>query len=98
MKEATYLRNLNQIDTQRRSYRNIRVMEGKPKGGCISRVQITHRNGTVKEYSKKEPMEKIIAKLNESKWHQCEGGIQILETQFTSSLGHYREDPVIKIV
>ena len=64
-KAATYLRNLNRIERQRQMFQNIRRMEGKLKGGSTNKVIITEDNGVIKEYNKKEDMEKVIAVSNE---------------------------------
>ena len=62
---ATYIRNLNRVEQQRRVFQNIRRMEDKVKGGSTNKVIITEENGDVKEYNKKEEMEKVIASSNE---------------------------------
>ena len=64
---ATYIRNLNRVEQQRRVFQNIRRMEDKVKGGSTNKVIITEENGDVKEYNKKEDMEKVIASSNEKK-------------------------------
>ena len=45
-KAASYLRNINHIEAQRRLFRNIRHMEGKQKGGSTSKVMITTDDST----------------------------------------------------
>lgn len=35
----------------------------------------------------------VIARTNEPKWQQAEGGSELLQPQFTSTLGHYCEGP-----
>ena len=49
IKAATYLRNLNRVESQRKIHRNIRSMR-KIKGGCTSGVQVSDIDETVKEY------------------------------------------------
>ena len=41
-------------------------------------------------------MEKIIARSNESRWHQCGGGSQLLEPYLTTCLLDNGEGPVIE--
>ena len=47
-------------------------MEKKIKGGSTSKVTITSENGSILEYTDKEPMEKVIAASNEKQWHKTE--------------------------
>ena len=98
VKAATYLTSLNQEEVQRRIFKNIRVMEGKLKGGCTSKVKVTKKDEKITEYTKRESMEAVITSTNERKWHQYEGWIQLLEPQFTSCVGNYGEDPDINKV
>ena len=50
-------------------------------------------NGETVEYHKREDMENVIAISNESKWHQTEGGSQLLTKKTVSKLGNYGEGP-----
>ena len=65
IKAATYLRNLNRVERQRKLFQNIRRMENKLRGGSTNKVVITDEYGITKEYNKKEDMEKVIAVANE---------------------------------
>ena len=90
MTAATYLKTRNRIEAQRRLYRNIRYMEGKIKGECTSKV-ITTVNGQKVEHTDKKSIEQLIAQENEAKYHQTEGGSQLLDPVFIDSLGSFGE-------
>ena len=90
-KAASYIRNLNHIEAQRRLFRNIRFMEGKTKGGCTSKL-ITSSNGIETEHTEKVDIEQLCADANEKKYHQTEtGSSQLLSEEFISDLGLYGE-------
>jgi hypothetical protein len=90
MTAATYLKTRNRIEAQRRLYRNIRYMEGKIKGECTSKVTTTV-NGQKVEHTDKKSIEQLIAQENEAKYHQTEGGSQLLDPVFIDSLGSFGE-------
>ena len=94
---ATYLRTRNSIENKRRLFRNIRYIEGKLKGGVTSKIEVTNGNVTT-EYTDKQNIEANIMKTNEAKYHQTEGGSQLLEEEFTAELGLHGEGPEIKKV
>ena len=98
IKAATYLRNLNRIERQRRLFQNIRRMEDKQKGGSTNKVVITDEDGLKKEYNNKEEMEKVIAVANEKKWHQTEGGSELLSNEMIELLGNYGEGSEVRKV
>ena len=91
IKAATFLKNQNHIEAQRRLFRNIRHMEGKVKGGSTSKVTLQSTNG-IEEYTSKQDIERLCAKENERKYHQTEkGGSQLLTPEFIADLGHHGE-------
>ena len=75
-------------------------MEKKFKGGSTSMVVVTDSYGSTKEYNTKEPMEKVIATSNESKWHQTETNNKsdLLKPQLIKKLGLYGEGVDVKDV
>ena len=78
VKAATFLKNQNFIESQRRLFRNIRHMECKVKGMSTSKVTVHSEEG-IQEYTSKEDIEHLCAQENERKWHQCENsGSQFL--------------------
>ena len=98
IKAATFLKNQNFIESQRRLFRNIRHMEGKIKGLSTSKVTIQSEEG-IREYTAKNDIERLCANENERKWHQCEtGGSQLLRPPFINDLGHHGEGPMISNV
>ena len=98
IKAATYLRNFNRVQAQKRIHRNIRVTEKTFKGGSTSKVVVTSSNGSIKEYNTKEPMEKVIAVSNECKWHQTEtkSKSDLLKLELIDELGLYGEGEGVK--
>ena len=82
---------MNQIESQRRIFRNIRHMEGKLKCGYTSKV-ITTIDGREVEFTEKEDIESICVGENERKYHQIElGDRQLLSHEFIHDLDHYGE-------
>ena len=91
IKAATFLKNQNHIEAQRRLFRNIRHMEGKIKGGSTSKVTIQSPNG-LEEYTSQHDIDRLCAQVNERKYHQTEdGGSQLLRPEFIADLGHHGE-------
>ena len=98
VKAATFLKNQNFIESQRRLFRNIRHMEGKVKGGSTAKVTVQSDAGSL-EFTSKEDIERLCAEENEKKWHQCENsGSQFLQPPFISDLGHHGEGPRVRDV
>ena len=58
MKAATFLRTANNIEAQRRMYRNIRYMEGKVKGSSTSKLTAIYKEGHPIELTYKLEIEK----------------------------------------
>ena len=98
IKAASYLRNMNHVEAQRRLFRNIRHMEGKTKGGSTSKVT-TKIEGRDVEVTNKVDIEKLCATENERKYHQTEtGNSELLSQEFIQDLGHHGEGPQIQRV
>jgi hypothetical protein len=89
IRAATFLRQMNHIEAQRRLFRNIRHMEGKIKGGCTSKV--TQKiNGIDVEFTKKEDIERLCATGNEQLYHQTEQKpSDFLSKDIVEYLGHH---------
>ena len=95
---ANIIRNMNKIEATRRLFRNIRRMEKKTRGGCTSKVTTTI-NGTEKEYTDRNAIDKICATENQRKYHLPESGTsQFLNDTFIKDLGHHGEGPEIQNV
>ena len=90
---ATFIRNMNTLEAQRKLYRNIRHMEGKIRGGNTSKVVITAPDGSAEEFVTKHGVEEVSAVENEVKMHQTEGGSQLLDDQLIADLGRFGEGP-----
>ena len=97
LKAATFLRNMNHVEAQRRVFRNIRHMEGKVKGGCTSKV-IKKIDGVDVEFIGKEDIEKLCATVNEQLCHQTEKNSDLLSKDIIQNLGHHGEGSHIKYV
>ena len=76
---AVFLRNMNSIEAQRRLSRNIRTMDNTIRGGSIIQVIITDKHGRVAEYTEMKDIERLIKKTMVNKWHQKEGGSELLK-------------------
>ena len=64
MKAATFLRIANNIEAQRRMYRNIRYMEGKVKGSSTSKLTAISEEGhQIKLTDKLEIEKKYLKKM-----------------------------------
>ena len=96
LKAATFLRNMNHVEAQRRLFRNIRHMEGKVKGGCTSKV-IKTIDGIEEELTKKDDIERLCATGNEQLYHQTEqNSSNLLSRDIIQDLGNHGERPQIK--
>ena len=97
-KAASFLRNMNHIEAQRRLFRNIRHMEGKTRGGSTSKV-ITTFNNIPTEYTDKTKIEQLCANENERKYHRFESSnSQLFLPELIQDLGRYGEGPQVKSV
>ena len=88
IKAAVHLRNMNRIEAQRTCHRNIRYMEGKIRAGATSQLTIKLPNGSTRELTSKAEVEQAIITCNEKKYHQTEGGSQLIMPDLVNDLGH----------
>ena len=88
---AQYLRKLNTTEATRKLFYNIRAIEQKLRAGATTQVQVTKPTGEVRMYTDKEDIEKEICNVNEAKYHQTEGGSQLLQQDFIAKLGLHGE-------
>ena len=70
-------------------------MEVKLKGDSTYKATVTEEYGETKEYTDKIPIEKLIADENEAKYHQTEGGSQLLTKPFLKNLGEFGNGPEV---
>jgi len=94
VKAAAHLRNMNRIEAIRTLFRNIRYMEGKMRAGASAQVTITNTDGSLSELTSKDDVEKAIIESNERKYHQTEGGSQLLEP-FSRDIGTFGDGPIV---
>jgi sensor c-di-GMP phosphodiesterase-like protein len=92
---ATHLRNMNRIESQRQLFRNIRYMEEKLMAGSTTQVTVTSPDGRTIELTTREEVEKAIMEENERKFHQTEGGSQLLSARFVRDIGKFGDGPAV---
>ena len=92
---ANHLRSMNEREELRKMFRTIKIIEGKCKAGTTAKVQITTDEGEVECYTLRHEVEQVIANVNEKKYHQTEGGSQLLTPEFLEDLGQYGEGPEV---
>ena len=95
IKAAVHLRNMNRIEEIRTLFRNIRYMEGKIRAGASAQITVTNADGTFSELTDKEEVETAIIQSNEHKYHQTEGGLQLLEPFLTQNIGTFGDGPKV---
>ena len=95
IKAATHLRNMNHIEPQRQLFRNIRYMEEKLSAGSITQVTITSPDGRTTELTQRDEVEKAVIAENERKFHQTEGGSQLLSDRFVRDIGKFENGPAV---
>ena len=98
LEAAQYLRQLNETEAIRKLFGTIRAVEQKINAGATSQVQITQANGNSIKYTEKEDIEKALCTVNEAKYHQTEGGSQLLQKEFMDLLGTHGEGPEVNNV
>ena len=98
IKAAVHLRNMNRVEATRKMHQNIRYMEGKLSAGATAQVTVTSHDGTVTELTAKDDVEKAIIKSNEKRYHQTEGGSQLISDAMVQDLGSYGDGPRVEEV
>ena len=93
IKAAVHLRDMNLIEAQRTISRNIRYMEGKTNAGATSQLAVKLPNGATRELTSKSDVEKAIVECNEKKYHQTEGGSQLITPALVNNLGLCGDGP-----
>ena len=76
-------------------FRNIRYMEGKIRAGASAQITVTNADGSFLELTDKDEVEAAIIKSNERKYHQTEGGSQLLEPFLTQDIGTCGDGPKV---
>jgi len=61
--------------------------------GASAQVTITNTDGSLSELTSKDDVEKAIIECNERKYHQTEGGSQLLEPFLTRDIGTFGDGP-----
>ena len=73
-------------------------MEGKISAGATAQVTITSRDGTTTELTAKDEVKRAIINSNEHKYHQTEGGSELLSDALVQDLGCFGEGPLVEQV
>ena len=92
---ANHLRSMNEKEELRKLFRTIKIIEGKCNAGTTAKVQIINEEGLIESFTLQKEVEKVIANVNESKYHQTEGGSQLLSQEFIKDIGNYGEGPEV---
>ena len=92
---ANHLRSMNEREELRKLFRTIKIIEGKVKAGTTAKVQITNDEGQIEILHSRQEVEQVIANVNEKKYHQTEGGSQLLTPEFMKDIGNYGEGPEV---
>ncbi|GFH55416.1 hypothetical protein CTEN210_11892, partial [Chaetoceros tenuissimus] len=92
-KLATIIRSQLAREKQKEASMIQKHIFNKNSAGSTSKVWVTQPDGLLKEYTKQEDMERVILNENEKKYHQTEGGSQLLDQEYVKLLGNYGEGP-----
>ena len=95
---ATYLKELNEKEAIRKLFRTIKVIEQRNKAGASSQLNVTNQDGTVSVLTLQQEIEEAICSVNQKKYHQTEGGSQLLEQEFLELFGRHGEGPATEEV
>ena len=98
IKAAVHLRNMNRVEATRKMHQNIRYMEGKISAGATAQVTVTSRDGTITELTAKDEVEYAIINSNKRKYHQTEGGSELLSDALVQYLACYDRGPLVEQV
>ena len=95
---ANYLRQLNEKEAIRKLFGSIRAVEQKLHAGATSQIQVKQEDGQIQQYTDQKEIEEILCQVNEAKYHQTEGGSQLLQQDFIDLLGQHGEGPEVSQV
>jgi len=73
-------------------------MLGKTKGGSSNQVTVTNPDGSHSDLTERHGMEATVIMENERKYHQTEGGSQLLDDVFWVDFSSFGEGPAIDAV
>jgi hypothetical protein len=94
-KHVRLVRNMNRIEAQHQLFRNIRYMEEKLSAGSTTQVTVTSPDGLTTELTQRDEVEKAVMAENERKFHQTEGGSQLLSDRFVRDIGKFGNGPSV---
>jgi hypothetical protein len=93
---ATILRELNEKEAIRKLFRTIKAIEQRTTAGASSQLNVTNQDGSVSILTLQKEIEDAICDVNKKKYHQTEGGSQLLEQEFIEMLGLHGEGPEVE--
>ena len=94
-KVATILRNMSRVEAQRTSAWNTKFMLGTTRNGSSTQVTVTNPDGSKSDLTEREEVESAVMRENERKYHQTEGGSQLLDSIFQKDFGSFGEGPAM---
>jgi len=94
-KVATILRNMSRVEAQRTSAWNTKFMLGTTRNGSSTQVTVTNPDGSKSDLTEIEDVESAVMRENERKYHQTEGGSQLLDSIFQKDFGSFGEGPAM---
>ena len=71
-KKATILERLKRDEAQRRTFRKLKYLRGRLRGGGVAFLQTTGADGSIQDVTDKREMERLLLRANENKFRQCE--------------------------
>ena len=91
--KAAYLRQLNNVEKQRRLFRNIKYMEDRIKSLETTKVITIEPDGSTREHSSRQSVEDALLDTHREKYHQTEGSSGFLTPEGMALFGSFGEGP-----
>jgi len=86
---------MSRVEAQRASAWNTKFMLGTTRNGSSTQVTVTNPDGSKSDLTEREDVESAVMRENERKYHQTEGGSQLLDSVFQKDFGSFGEGPAI---
>jgi len=86
---------MSRVEAQRASAWNTKFMLGTTQNGSSTQVTVTNPDGLKSDLIEREDVESAVMRENERKYHQTEGGSQLLDGVFQKDFGSFGEGPAI---
>jgi len=89
---------MTRVEAQRTSAWNIKFMLGTTRNGSPTQVTVTNPDSSKSDLTERADVESAVMRENERKYHQTEGGSQLLDGVFQNDFGSFGEGPAIEAV